>query len=146
MSIENRLSNGENPIERLIFKYLMSCEVVIEDKILIKSPLSTTDIHNLIRDVEYFYRISNPKEICMHWYTRAIRHKVKDIFTFLSKCNIKLGRSEWIVTSKDGSLLNEERMIELFHPMYTKKFISNYFGEWRLERIIKESEKQMGIF
>ena len=147
MNTENQSENGLEVYNNLILKYLNQCfNIKVSDDIIVRAPMNDEmDLDTLIYEINLMFGHKNSRKVCMEWYTRAIREVIGDIFTFLEDCHVRLGPREWLVYNKEGGLIREEKMIEYFCPMYTEAFVTKYFKDWKMDQMIKETEKTMGF-
>lgn len=137
-----------HPVEEdLIKKYLSECfRIEINNDINIIGPLNCTmDYNELIGDINYMFCMFNSTHICKEWYNTSIRNIIGDIFDFLNSCKLRLGRTEWLVYDSNGNIITEDKMVEYFTPQYGEKFVSKYFTDWKMDEMIKETERTMGF-
>jgi hypothetical protein len=142
-----KVKNSEFSINNLISRYLNDCfNIRVSDEIIITAPMGDhMDINDLIHDINHSFGCMNTRPICLKWYSSNIREIIGDIFTFLEGCTIKLGNTDWHVINSSGNHISEELMIEYFCPTYSEKFVKKYFKDWKLDKMIEETEKNMGF-
>lgn len=79
------------------------------------------------------------------WINKKRKELLKNIFSYLDTCDVRLGRREWgLVDPKGNPISITELMVEinLTDEDYCKGF-EKIYEEWFLDKIIEHTEKTM---
>jgi hypothetical protein len=108
-----------------------------DDNIVIMNEHNTGNImfNEFVEEVNNIFGFYT-NDVCDTWFEKRVLIVTKDIQDYLLDYRVSLGVTNWLVTHKDGSTFNINRMKIFFMDKYSDKFIHNIYNDWRMKKMI----------
>lgn len=129
--------------DELVLSYLNNhFEVVLHKRPQIKQKggESNMNLDSFIHETNDLFGFRTT-DVVKHWAKIGLDELTGDVRTYLSKCNLFLGRTNWEIRDADGHEFTEDMFLNRFKDWYDDRFLRGYFDEWYNNELIQASDR-----